>query len=84
MIHHQCGTPLKNVVHNLRLLRHWLFCYGLPWQESWRREGEEDAGMLFGMRFLPCMIVWPFMAQWCVCVCVCFGFGMRWMFFEHR
>ena len=28
-------------------------------------------GMLFGMRFLPCMIVWPFMAQWWVCVCVC-------------
>ena len=36
-------------------------------------------GMLFGMRFLPCMIVWPFMAQWCV-----FGFDMRWNIFEHR
>ena len=27
-----------------------------------------DDGMLFAMRFLPCMIVWPFMAQWCVWV----------------
>ena len=26
-----------------------------------------DDGILFGMRFLPCMIVWPFMAQLCVC-----------------
>ena len=40
-----------------------------------------DDGMLFGMRFLPCMIVWPFMAQWCVCVCV---FDMRWKIFEHH
>ena len=38
-------------------------------------------GMLFGMRCLPCMIVWPFMAQWCVCVCVCV-FDMRWKIFE--
>ena len=27
-----------------------------------------DDGMLFAMRFLPYMIVWPFMAQWCVCL----------------
>jgi hypothetical protein len=33
-----------------------------------------DDGMLFGMRFLPCLIVWPFMAQWCV-----FGFEIKWM-----
>ena len=32
-----------------------------------------DDGMVFGMRFLPCMSVWSFMAQWCVC-----GFDMRW------
>ena len=34
------------------------------------RGGVGNDGMLFGMRFLPCMIVWPFMAQLCVCVCV--------------
>ena len=37
-----------------------------------------DDGTLFGVRFLPCMIVWPFVAQWCV-----FRFDMRWMIFER-
>ena len=37
-----------------------------------------DDGTLFGMMFLPCVIVWPFVSQWCV-----FGFDMRWMIFVH-
>jgi hypothetical protein len=44
-----------------------LFCSGCP--------GRRAGGgwwNLFGMRFLPCMIVWPFMAQWCVCL------GLTW------
>ena len=82
IIHHQCGTPLKNVVHNLLLWRHWLFCSGCPdrragggwWNGIWHEVFTLHECLVF-YGSVVCVWVWHEMEDFWVSLgfyCVCF------------
>ena len=84
IIHHQCGTPLKNVVHNLRLWRYWWFCSGCPdrragggwWNVIWHEVFTLQECLVFYGSVVCVGLTWDgrFLnidrVLLCVCVCV--------------